>query len=201
MASAPRILKVTINRTCQYCLHHSTSRTYPNVHRWAGAVALGVNIFVFPITSETELRQTLILSLDHIGTLTHLLAKTYTLTLTDEDRALRDKLSQTIRVRDSESLVNTFFHTFSSQQDFGLLNLKVGAAAIEINWTRWSIQDYHVLISQTRKMQLSLISLYSSLAEYEKMPAPLFEEKFLPSTIFKFHQLCVFLPTCSGICV
>lgn len=38
-------------------------------------------------------------------------------------------------------------------------------------------------------MQLSLIALYSSLAAYEKTSVPLFEERFLPSTIHKFHQL------------
>jgi hypothetical protein len=57
-----------------------------------------VNVFVFPISSEKELRQTLVASLDHIGTFSHLLAKTYTMALTDEDRELRDQLSRTIRV-------------------------------------------------------------------------------------------------------
>lgn len=67
-------------------------------YRWGGAVVIGVNVLVFPISSEKELRQTLVASLDHIGTFAHLLAKTYTMAVTDEDRQLRDQLSRTIRV-------------------------------------------------------------------------------------------------------
>lgn len=70
-------------------------------------VVVGVNLFVFPISSEKELRQTLVLSLDHIGTLAHLLAKSYTNNLTDEDRAVREQLSQTIRVCVSHRVVTT----------------------------------------------------------------------------------------------
>jgi hypothetical protein len=42
-------------------------------------LAAGVNVFIFPISSEKELRQTLLASLDHIGMFSHLLAKTYTM--------------------------------------------------------------------------------------------------------------------------
>ena len=59
---------------------------------------LGVNIFIFPQSSEKELRQTLVTSLDHIATFLHLLAKTYTLTITDAERKVRDGLNQSIRV-------------------------------------------------------------------------------------------------------
>lgn len=162
--------------------------------RWGGAIVLGVNMFVFPVTTERELREAMVQSLDHIGTFAHLLAKTYTMSLTDEDRVVRDQLNQTIRVRRisihrcSYSVTNQPRYL---QQDFGILNAKVGAASIEVNWTRWSIQDYRRLIAQTRGMQLSLIALYSALAAYEKTPVPLFEEHFLPSTIKQFHQLFV----------
>ena len=42
---------------------------------WAAAIVLSVNILVFPVTSEKELRRTLVLSLEHIATFSHLLAK------------------------------------------------------------------------------------------------------------------------------
>jgi hypothetical protein len=42
---------------------------------WAAAIVLFVNIFIFPVTSEKELRRTLNLSLEHIATFSHLLAK------------------------------------------------------------------------------------------------------------------------------
>lgn len=59
---------------------------------------MGVNLLVFPISSERELREAMVGSLDHIGTFCHLLAKTYTMTLTDDERAAREALARTIRV-------------------------------------------------------------------------------------------------------
>lgn len=67
--------------------------------RWAGAIVLFVNLVIFPMSSERHLRETLVTSLDHIGVLSHLLGKTYTMDITNEERALRDQLNRTIRVR------------------------------------------------------------------------------------------------------
>ena len=55
-------------------------------------------MLVFPTSSEKELRQTLVLSLDHLGTFGHLLAKAYSLTITDEERGVMERMAQTIRV-------------------------------------------------------------------------------------------------------
>jgi len=66
--------------------------------RWGGALVVGVNILVLPESSERQLRQTLVTSLDHIAIFLHLIAKTYTLTITDEERKVRDGLNQSIRV-------------------------------------------------------------------------------------------------------
>lgn len=60
---------------------------------------LAVNLLIWPRTSEKELRQTLVLSLDHIGTFAHLLSKTYTMTITEEEKTVRDHLAQSLRVR------------------------------------------------------------------------------------------------------
>lgn len=84
---------------------------------WGAAIVLAVNILVFPMTSEKELRRTLSLSLEHIATFSHLLSKVlssscwfwcrpltlpkgYTLELTEEERIVRDQLAQNIRVRE-----------------------------------------------------------------------------------------------------
>ena len=48
---------------------------YSHRSSWSAAIVLIVNISIFPITSEKELRRTLILSLEHVATFTHLLAK------------------------------------------------------------------------------------------------------------------------------
>ena len=77
------------------------SITHSSPARWSGAIVIGVNILIFPQSSEKELRQTLVTSLDHIATFLHLLAKTYTLTITDEERKVRDGLNQSIRVSTS----------------------------------------------------------------------------------------------------
>ena len=66
-----------------------------------------MNILIFPQSSEKELRQTLVTSLDHIATFLHLLAKTYTLTITDEERKVRDGLNQSIRVSTSPHSMQT----------------------------------------------------------------------------------------------
>ena len=42
---------------------------------WAAAIVLAVNIIIFPVTSEKELRRMLLLSLEHVATFSHLLAK------------------------------------------------------------------------------------------------------------------------------
>jgi len=61
---------------------------------------LGVNILVWPTSAEMELRRTLVLSLEHVATLGHLLSKTYTMTITEDEKAVRDHLAQSLRVSD-----------------------------------------------------------------------------------------------------
>ena len=67
--------------------------------RWGIAIGMGVNLLVWPRSSEKELRQMLVLSLDHIGTFAHLLSKTYTMTITEDEKKVRDHLAQSLRVR------------------------------------------------------------------------------------------------------
>lgn len=67
---------------------------------WGAAISAGVSIFFFPFTAETGLRETLVSSLDHIATFSHLLAKTYSMEITEEEKAARDRLAQSLRVRE-----------------------------------------------------------------------------------------------------
>lgn len=65
---------------------------------WGAGIVVFVNLTIFPHTSETQLRKTLAVSLEHIGAFAHLISKTYTLTITEEEKAVRDLLNQSIRV-------------------------------------------------------------------------------------------------------
>ena len=64
---------------------------------WGAAVVLATNVLILPRSSEKDLRQTLTMSLEHVQMFLQLLAKGYTLELTDEEAAVRDHLVQSIR--------------------------------------------------------------------------------------------------------
>lgn len=71
--------------------------SYLKGYAWGVAIVLAVNILVFPRTSERELRQAIVTSLEHLATFAALIGKAYTLTGTEEDKAARELLSQTIK--------------------------------------------------------------------------------------------------------
>lgn len=56
----------------------------------------------------------MVISLEHISTFSHLIAKTYNLDLSDEERVARDALNQSIRA------------------DMGVLNQKLAQAGLEV---------------------------------------------------------------------
>ncbi|CAE6534018.1 unnamed protein product [Rhizoctonia solani] len=144
---------------------------YIKSYLWGSAIVLFVNMFVFPISSERELRQLLVVSLEHVATYSHLLSKTYTLTITDEERDARARLAQTIRA------------------DFGLLTMKMAETSAEINWSRWSMDDYLVFVAKTRAVQLSLITSHTSISNIHAQNATLFKDYFLPSTLQPFQRM------------
>lgn len=88
---------------------------------WGGAIALGVNIFIFPMSSERELRKTLVISLEHISTFAALIAKGYTLSSSREEREAREAMSQSVKA------------------DFTFLLQKIDETSIEINWSKFSM--------------------------------------------------------------
>jgi hypothetical protein len=96
---------------------------------------LSVNLLVFPISAEKELRRTLVTSLGHVRTFVHLLAKSYTVTITEEERDVRDGLAQSIRA------------------DFGILQQKLGSTTLEINYSNFSMEDYRRMIDWTNRLQ------------------------------------------------
>ncbi|GAA5925622.1 hypothetical protein JCM10213_008838 [Rhodosporidiobolus nylandii] len=124
--------------------------SYLEAYCWGFAIVLFVNAFVFPHTSEKELRELLVISLEHVSTFSHLIAKTYSLDITDEERKARDGLNLSIRA------------------DMSLLNQKLAQAGVEVNWSKWSMQDYAEAVSKLRAMQQGLITSYSSLYAMEQ---------------------------------
>ncbi|KAJ1303164.1 hypothetical protein OPQ81_011365 [Rhizoctonia solani] len=146
-------------------------KEYIKSYLWGSSIVLFVNMFIFPISSERELRQLLVMSLEHVATYSHLLAKTYTLTITDEERDARARLAQTIRA------------------DYGLLTMKMAETSAEINWSRWSMDDYLAFVAKTRAVQLSLITSHTSISNIHTQNATLFKEYFLPSTLKPFQRM------------
>lgn len=108
---------------------------YLKAYTMGGAIVLAVNFLVFPISAEKELRRTLVTSLGHVRTFAHLLAKSYCITITEEERDVRDGLSQSIRA------------------DFGILQQKLGSTALEINYSNFSMEDYRRMIDWTNRLQ------------------------------------------------
>ncbi|KAI5481791.1 hypothetical protein MNV49_000068 [Pseudohyphozyma bogoriensis] len=126
------------------------SGMYAILHCWGFAIVLGTNVLILPITSERELRELIVTSLEHISTLSHLIAKTYQLEITDEEREVRDQLNQSIR------------------QDMAFLGQKMSETGLEINYTKWSMADYARIVGNIRQMQSGLITSHSSLIAIEK---------------------------------
>ncbi|TNY20614.1 hypothetical protein DMC30DRAFT_416809 [Rhodotorula diobovata] len=123
---------------------------YLEAYCWGFAIVLVVNALVLPHSSEKELREILVISLEHISTFSHLIGKTYSLEISDEERVARDNLNQSIRA------------------DMGVLAQRYGQAGLEINYTRWKMKDYGFMVAKVRAMQHGLITSYSSLASMEK---------------------------------
>ena len=100
-----------------------------------GAAVLLVNLLVLPYSTEKELRKILCVSLQHASTFTHVVDKTFDITLTEEEKVVRDHLNQTIRA------------------DYGILQAKLAGSIIEVNWSRWSLQDYGRFVERTKAIQ------------------------------------------------
>src|SRR4051794_27834675 len=80
------------------------------------AVALAVNLLVFPTTSEKELRQMLVTSLSHIEELSGLIAKAYAMIAMESEMEKGEVMMQIMRA------------------DYIALNRILEDTAVEINW-------------------------------------------------------------------
>ncbi|KAG8908778.1 hypothetical protein FRB99_003016 [Tulasnella sp. 403] len=144
---------------------------YLKSYLWGSAINIFVSVCIFPWTSERELRRTLIASLQHIETFGMLISRSYLMIITEEEKAIRDNLAQTIRA------------------DFGFLQQKLEETTLEINWSKWSLDDYRYFIGKTRALQLALISTHSSLANLEQTDDILYRTAFIPKTLGPFNRV------------
>lgn len=115
------------------------------------AIVLLVNLAVIPLSAERELREFIVVSLEHVSTFAHLLSKTYTLEITEEEVVLRDSLNATIRA------------------DFGYLQMKLAETSVELNWTRYSMADYAQMTARIRTMQQ--VSSHSTSYRIDQHPS------------------------------
>jgi uncharacterized membrane protein YccC len=92
------------------------------------AVALAVNIIVFPSSSEKELRQMLVTSLDHIECLSHLIAKAYVMVATDQEMEMGDILVQTLRA------------------DYAFLTRILDNTSVEVNFSAYSMEGMLIFL-------------------------------------------------------
>ena len=65
---------------------------FRSAYGWGIAIALVVNLLVWPVSAERECRDLLVTSLQHVSTLAHLTCKTYAKEIT-KDEEVRSFLS------------------------------------------------------------------------------------------------------------
>ncbi|KZT61407.1 hypothetical protein CALCODRAFT_491212 [Calocera cornea HHB12733] len=147
-------------------------RGWMQAYAFGCACVLVVNIFFLPRTSEHALRETMVSSLDHARTLQLLINKGYTEDLSGEERAVMEKLVDSLRT------------------DFMTLKRLLGETTFEVSWSRWSMADYRSLVDKMRSMQGMLIaSYYGFLTGEENHSIDTFKEQFLPGAAEEFRQL------------
>lgn len=105
-----------------------------------------------------------------------LLAKSYLLTITEEEVSVRNGLAQSVRA------------------DFGILQQKLATTTVEINWSKLGMEDYRSMIETTHKLQQDLIGLYSTVVAAEAArkagdATTLFRSAFLPNTKVAFTAM------------
>ena len=106
-------------------------REYVAAYAIGAACVLAVNLLL-PWSSERELRETIATSLQHCNLALHLLAKTYRLEITAEERQARDALVDRLRA------------------DFGLINDRLNDSLFEINWSRFSLGQYRAIAHKVK---------------------------------------------------
>lgn len=137
------------------------------------AIALAINIFVFPSTSERELRDMLVTSLGHIEELSNLIAKAYSMAATDDEMKKGDELLEIIRA------------------DFAFLTQILQNTSVEVNWSEYSMEDYRLIIQRIRGLQRAMFRGFNALRLIDLADKPIVARVVLPSSlnlVFRVRQ-------------
>ncbi|KAM0793227.1 hypothetical protein ACM66B_000693 [Microbotryomycetes sp. NB124-2] len=114
-------------------------------YAWGIAIAFVVNLVVWPVTSEQELRRLLVQSLHHVSALAHLTCKTYAREILESEIEVRRLLVQTIRT------------------DYLALSARFDEAGWELPFSRWLYSDWKQMIARVQGLQQALITSASAL--------------------------------------
>ncbi|GAA6062409.1 hypothetical protein JCM10212_006195 [Sporobolomyces blumeae] len=114
-------------------------------YAWGIAISLVVNVVVYPVTAEYELRKLLVTSLQHVSTLAHLSCKTYAKECSEDEAEVRQLLIKTIR------------------SDYLALTARLEETSLEVLYTRWSLKHYAEMMQSVQGLQQALITSSSAL--------------------------------------
>ncbi|EJU02765.1 hypothetical protein DACRYDRAFT_115750 [Dacryopinax primogenitus] len=117
---------------------------------WGSAIVFFVNLFVFPVSCETVLRNTMVSALGHMDTLSRLLLQAYAFDLTEADAILRTQLVGQLR-RETDVIEQMLAGTY-----------------FEISWSKWSMGDITGQTKVIRKLHETLMSINADYAAAEK---------------------------------
>ncbi|KAG8813161.1 hypothetical protein FRC18_002640, partial [Serendipita sp. 400] len=128
------------------------------------AVAILVNVLVFPTTSEKELREMLVTSLDHLESLSRLVARAYVIVASEQEMNMGDVLMQVIRA------------------DFAFLTQILQNTSMEINWSAYSMQEYRLMVEHIRGLQQAIFRSFNALRLFDLEDKRIFARVVLPSS-------------------
>ncbi|KAK4054888.1 hypothetical protein OIV83_000812 [Microbotryomycetes sp. JL201] len=114
-------------------------------YAWGIAIVFIINLVVWPVTSEQELRRLLVQSLHHVSALAHLTCKTYAREVLEPEIEVRRLLVHIIRT------------------DYLALAARFDEAGWELPWSRWTFNDWKQMIARVQGLQQALITSASAL--------------------------------------
>ena len=113
-------------------------------YAWGIAIALGVNVLVFPTTAEEQLRSLLVTSLQHVATLAHLTCKTFARELDAEESEVRQVLAKSLR------------------SDYLALDAQLDEMKYELAVSKYSLRHFRDMIGAVQALQQALITSSSA---------------------------------------
>lgn len=135
---------------------------------WPIAVVLAVNLLIWPISAEEELRKLTRSSLTNIGTAAHLLCKTFAREIEEDEIEVRDLLLNTIR------------------QDYLAMTARHEEMTFEIVYSSFTLQDWRHIIDRVRGLQEALLTSSSALELIDALDPKGLAQRHLLSQVDSF---------------